>query len=183
MPSSSLESPDRPLSGAILVAAVPLALGAVLLVLASRFTSVALVASSILFVEASARELLAIHAPRWTAAQRSLAGRVAAGVLLFPILALVATAWRRLVGGETPVEAEVLVGAGLAIALLALGLPGRLGRSAPTPALAAAAMTIGAGLFSYRVSSVWPDLAAGAGIVILGALGPKFRRQPPTEIR
>ena len=143
--------------------------------------SVSLFADSIDFLEDTTVNVLILVALGWTAARRRLVGIVLALLLLVPGLAALWTAWDKL---SNPIAADpVLLTATGAGALLVnftcamlLSKVRQDGGSLTTAAFLSArndvvanAGIIGAGLATWQLHSIWPDIIVGLAIAALNA--------------
>lgn len=164
---------------ALIVALLNLAYFGIEFAVALAIGSVSLFADSADFLEDAAVNLLIAAALGWSAALRARVGMLLSGVLLAPALAFLWTLWQKL-GAPVPPEAVPLTvtGAGaLAVNLVSAWLiarhrqhGGSLAKaaflSARNDALANVAIML-AGIVTFHLHSVWPDVIVGFGIAIL----------------
>lgn len=149
--------------------------------LALAIGSVALFADSIDFLEDAAVNTLILIALGWGARWRARVGVVLGGLILFPTLATVWTAWEKLLEPAAPPALPLLLGGVGALvvnsACAFLIAPyrargGSLARaaflSARNDAIANAAIIAAAGVTAITLSP-WPDLVVGLGILVLNA--------------
>lgn len=149
-------------------------------VVAVRIGSVALFADSVDFLEDASINILVLLALGWSEAKRRIAGLVLAGLILLPGLAALWTAYVKLTGGGDIPEpvALTLTGAGafavnLGCALFlrrAQGHGGALMRGAFLSArndVLANVGIVGAGLATFALGSMWPDIVVGLAIAAL----------------
>ena len=148
---------------------------------AKRIGSVSLFADSIDFLEDTAINLLILSALRWSPRHRARVGMLLSGVMLIPGVALLWTAWQKLIS-PVPPEPWTLSATGLGALVVNLGCAllltgfrhhsGSLTKaaflSARNDALANLAI-IAAGLITLRWASAWPDLVVGLGIAAMNA--------------
>ena len=148
---------------------------------AKRIGSVSLFADSIDFLEDAAINLLIVTALGWSPKNRARVGMLLSGVILVPGLALLWTAWQKLVV-PTPPEPWLLSGTGVGALAVNLGCALLLAKlrhhsgsltkaaflSARIDVLANAAI-IAAGSLTLRWPSIWPDLIVGVGIAAMNA--------------
>lgn len=143
--------------------------------------SVALFADSIDFLEDTSINVLVLVALGWTAARRRVVGLGLALVLMVPGLAAIWTAWEKL---SHPLIAEpfllTLTGVGaLLVNFTCAVLLARVrhdGGSLTTAAFLSARNDvlanvgiIGAGLMTWGLNSIWPDIIVGLAIAALNA--------------
>ena len=148
---------------------------------AKRIGSVSLFADSIDFLEDAAINLLIVTALGWSPKKRARVGMLLSGVILVPGVALLWTAWQKLVV-PTPPEPWLLSGTGVGALAVNLGCALLLARfrhhsgsltkaaflSARNDVLANAAI-VAAGSLTLRWPSIWPDLIVGLGIAAMNA--------------
>lgn len=148
---------------------------------AARIGSVALFADSVDFLEDASINILVLLALGWSAARRRIVGMVLAGFLLVPGIAALWTAYDKLAAPTVPEPtALTLTGAGaFAVNLCCTMLlartqsaGGALTRAAFLSArndVVANVAIVGAGLATFALGSVWPDLLVGLGIAAMNA--------------
>lgn len=144
--------------------------------------SVSLFADSVDFMEDASLNVLILIAMEWSGKKRARVGMALAGVLLFPGMATLWTAWQKFnVPAPPDPVALSLVGAGALVVNLSCAIMlakyrahvGSLTRAAflssRNDVLANVAI-IGAGLVtSFLWHSAWPDLIVGLGIATMNA--------------
>lgn len=148
---------------------------------ATRIGSVSLFADSIDFLEDATVNILVLTAIGWTAARRRLVGLGLALLLLVPGLAALWTVFQKLAEPSTPEPvALTLTGAGafavnLGCALL-LTRARHHGGALVTAAFLSARNDVisnvgivGAGLATFALGSMWPDIVVGLAIAALNA--------------
>jgi len=148
---------------------------------ATRIGSVALFADSIDFLEDATVNLLVLTAMGWSAARRRLVGFGLALLLLVPGVAALWTVFEKLSAPSAPEPlALTLTGAGafavnLGCALL-LTRARRHGGALVTAAFLSArndvvsnVAIVAAGLATFALGSMWPDIVVGLGIAALNA--------------
>ncbi len=180
--SDPLPSSDAGLRRAVLIVALAnLAYFFVEFGVAQRIGSVSLFADSVDFLEDTSVNLLILVALGWSPRARARIGMLLAGILLFPALALLWTAWQKF-QSPTPPEPWLLSATGLGALVVNLGCAFLLARfrhhrgsltraaflSARNDALANIAI-IAAGIVTMRWVSGWPDLIVGLGIAVMNA--------------
>lgn len=148
---------------------------------ASSIGSVSLFADSIDFLEDASVNLLVLMAFGWSAAKRRIVGFGMAALLLMPGFAALWTAWEKLSAPGVPEPlALTLTGAGaFAVNLSCATLLARTrhhGGSLMTAAFLSARNDVvanvgivAAGLATYALASIWPDLVIGLVIAALNA--------------
>jgi Co/Zn/Cd efflux system component len=148
---------------------------------AKRIGSVSLFADSIDFLEDTAINLLILTALRWSLRKRARVGMLLSGVIIIPGVALLWTAWQKLIA-PIPPEPWPLSGTALGALVVNVGCALLLTRfrhhsgsltkaaflSARNDTLANLAI-IAAGLITLRWPSAWPDLIVGLGIAAMNA--------------
>lgn len=148
---------------------------------ATRIGSVALFADSIDFLEDATVNLLVLTAMGWSAARRRLVGFGLALLLLVPGVAALLTVFEKLSAPSAPEPlALTLTGAGafavnLGCALL-LTRARHHGGALVTAAFLSArndvvsnVAIVAAGLATFALGSMWPDIVVGLGIAALNA--------------
>lgn len=165
----------------IVVALANLAYFGVEYTVALAIGSVSLFADSIDFLEDAAVNLLVLLAIGWSAAKRRLVGFGLAALLLMPGIAALWTAYEKLSLPLVPEPmALTLTGAGaFAVNLFCATLLARTrhhGGALMTAAflsarndVAANIGIIGAGLATFALGSIWPDIIVGLAIAALNA--------------
>ena len=164
-----------------LVALLNLAYFGVEFTVALAIGSVSLFADSVDFLEDAAVNLLILMALAWSVKQRARVGKVLAGVLLVPALAMLWALWSKF---NAPVPPEPLALSLTALGALVVNLScafllshfrhhsGSLTKaaflSARNDALANVAI-VGAAVATALHPSVWPDVVVGLGIAYLNA--------------
>lgn len=165
----------------LIVGLVNLAYFFVEFAVARQIGSVSLFADSIDFVEDAAVNFLILAALGWSPRNRARVGMLLAGILLAPGLALLWTAWQKLIA-PTPPEPWLLSITGLGALVVNVSCAfiltrfrhhsGSLTRaaflSARNDSFANIAI-IAAGLITLQWFSGWPDLIVGVGIAIMNA--------------
>lgn len=148
---------------------------------ATAIQSVSLFADSIDFLEDTALNLLIFLGLAWTARNRARLGMVLAVVLLMPGAAALWTAWQKIVSPTIPDPfALSWTGAGAMAVNLACAFilvryrhhSGSLTRAAFLSARNDALANVGiivAGILTFLLSSVWPDLVVGLAIAAINA--------------
>ena len=143
--------------------------------------SVSLFADSIDFLEDTSVNLLIAVALAWSVTNRARLGTALAGLLLVPGLAILWTAWQKLMVPATPAPLPLSLAAGGALAVnLACAFilarfrshGGSLTRAAFLSARNDVLANIGiviVGLVTNYVGSGWPDLVLGLGIAAMNA--------------
>jgi Co/Zn/Cd efflux system component len=167
--------------GVLTVALANLAYFFVEFVVARQIGSVSLFADSVDFLEDASVNLLILVALGWSARNRARVGMLLAGMLLVPALALLWTAWKKLIA-FTPPEPYLLSITGLGALFVNFGCAlllakfrhhrGSLTRAAFLSArndVFANIAIIAAGLLTLHWQSGWPDLVVGIGIAIMNA--------------
>lgn len=165
----------------ILVACLNLLYFGIEFTVARSVGSVSLFADSVDFFEDASLNILIALALHWHARNRAKLGLVLAGLLLFPAVATLWTAWGKFHHPLPPAAFAVsLTGAGALAINLSCALmltrfrkhSGSLTRaaflSARNDALANVAI-IAVGIITAYSRSAWPDLIAGIGIAALNA--------------
>ncbi len=165
----------------ILVACLNLLYFGIEFTVARRVGSVSLFADSVDFLEDASLNILIAVALQWQARSRAKLGMVLAGLLLFPAIATLWTAWSKFHQPLPPAALAVsLTGAGALAINLSCALmltrfrkhSGSLTRaaflSARNDALANVVI-IAVGTITAYTHSAWPDLVAGLGIAVLNA--------------
>jgi Co/Zn/Cd efflux system component len=165
----------------IIVALANLAYFGVEYSVAVAIGSVSLFADSIDFLEDAAVNLLVLLAIGWSAAKRRIVGFGLAGLLLMPGIAALWTAYEKLSVPLVPEPvALTLTGAGaFAVNLFCALLLARTrhhGGALMTAAflsarndVAANIGIVGAGLATFALGSIWPDIIVGLAIAALNA--------------
>lgn len=165
----------------IVVALANLAYFGVEYTVALAIGSVSLFADSIDFLEDAAVNLLVLLAIGWSAAKRRIVGFGLAALLLMPGIAALWTAYEKLSVPLVPEPvALTLTGAGaFAVNLFCALLLARTrhhGGALMTAAflsarndVAANAGIVGAGLATFALGSIWPDIIVGLAIAALNA--------------
>jgi Co/Zn/Cd efflux system component len=150
-------------------------------VIARHIGSVSLFADSIDFVEDAAVNFLILAALGWSPRNRARVGMLLAAVLLIPAVALLWTAWQKLMA-PTPPEPWLLSITGFGALMVNVSCAFLLTRfrhhsgsltraaflSARNDAFANIAIIV-AGLITLKWLSGWPDLVVGVGIAIMNA--------------
>jgi Co/Zn/Cd efflux system component len=147
---------------------------------AVRIGSVALFADSVDFLEDASVNLLVLLALGWSAAKRRFVGVVLAGLLLVPGLAALWTAYDKLTGLASVPEPIALTLTGAVAFIVNLGCALMLARvqghggaltrgaflSARNDVLANTGI-VAAGLATFALGSIWPDIVVGLAIAAL----------------
>jgi Co/Zn/Cd efflux system component len=163
----------------ILVAVLNLAYFWIEFATALTIGSVALLADSADFLEDASVNLLILVALGWSATRRARVGILLSGVLLLPAIAFLWTLWQKVYAPVPPAAAPLtLVGLGALFVNLFCALllaryryhKGSITNAAFLSArndAAANVAIIAAGLVTYYVHSIWPDVIVGFGIAAM----------------